>query len=79
MELRIISPNGEKKLSIKWIEVETPVGNFVIHSGHAPTLLTLLPHHDITFQRDTGIQESMPITNGIVDVTREKVTVIINE
>lgn len=79
MELRIITPNSEKQLSIKWIEVETPVGNFVIHGGHAPTLLTLLPHHDIIFKLATGSQESMPIVNGVVDVTREKVTVIINE
>ena len=43
MQLRIISPSGEKKFKIAWVEVDTPVGNFVIHSGHAPTVLTLLP------------------------------------
>lgn len=79
MELRIVRPDGEKKFSIAWIEVETPEGNFVIHGGHAPTLLTLLPHHDIFFQLKTGQRESMLVANGIIEITRERATIIINE
>lgn len=79
MKLHIISPEGEKHVDISWIEVETPVGNFVIHSGHAPTLLALLPKHDILFQRKTGEREIIPVINGIAEITREKVTVIINK
>jgi len=79
MELRVINPEQEKKFNIKWVEVETPVGNFVIHAGHAPTLLTLLPNHDVFFQLTTGQSESMHISQGIIEVTRERATIILSE
>jgi len=79
MELRIIRPYDEKQFVISWVEVETPVGNFVIHGGHAPTLLSLLPYHDLIFQLKTGQRESIPVINGIIEITRERATVIINE
>jgi len=79
MELCIISPEGAKKFDIAWLEIETPVGNFVIHGGHAPTLLTLLPNHDIIFKLKSGEQEFIPVPSGVVDISREGATVIINE
>jgi len=79
MELCIIYPYEKKQFNVSWLEVETPVGNFVIHGGHAPTLLTLLPYHDIIFQLKTGQRELIPVVNGILEITRERATVIINE
>ena len=79
MELQIITPDEEKRFSVDWLEIETPEGNFIIHSGHAPTLLTLLSNHDIVFKLKSGKQESMRIVSGIVDITRERATVIVNE
>jgi len=79
MLLRIISPSGEKKFDIDWIEVDTPVGNFVIHTGHAPTVLTLLPNHDVVFQFKKGHKESITISRGIIEITREAATIIVSE
>ncbi len=79
MELRIVSSAREKKFMVKWIELYTPVGNFVIHSGHAPTLLSLLPDHDIEFQLTTGQRESIKAANGVAEITREVVTIILSE
>ena len=79
MKLHIIMPEEEKQFSIVWLEIETPVGNFVIHGGHAPTVLTLLPGYDILFKLKTGKQESITVANGIVEITRDGATIISNE
>lgn len=79
MLLRIIGPSGEKEFNITWIEVETSVGNFVIHTGHAPTVLTLLPDHEVFFQLKTGQRESVKISRGIIEITRETATIILSE
>jgi F0F1-type ATP synthase epsilon subunit len=79
MKLRIIRPHEEEQFSVVWLEVETPVGNFVIHSGHAPTVLTLLPTHDIIFKLKTGEQRSIAVVRGVADITREGATIIISE
>jgi F0F1-type ATP synthase epsilon subunit len=79
MKLRIIRPDGEENFSIVWLEIETPVGNFVIHSGHAPTVLTLLPTHDIIFKLKTGEHLSIAVVRGVAEITREGATIIISE
>ena len=79
MELHIISPDGNKKFFMQWVELETEVGNFVIQPGHAPTLLTLIPNHDIIFLDKDGEQHSISIAYGIADITREKISIITND
>jgi len=79
MRLQIITPHDEKDIDIAWVELETPVGNFVIHGGHAPTVLTLLPKHPVIFRTKSGVEESVLINNGVVDIDREKVIIITDE
>ena len=33
MELNITSPDEQHLLKAAWFEIDTPVGNFVIHAG----------------------------------------------
>ena len=79
MELQIISPDGNKKFFIQWVELETEVGNFIIKKGHAPTLLTLRPHYDIIFLDKDGEKHIFSIPYGIADITRETITIISNK
>jgi len=79
MKLQIITPHDKKDIDVAWVELETPVGNFVIHSGHAPTVLTLLPKHSVIFRTKAGIEESVLINNGVVNIDREKVIIITDE
>lgn len=79
MELTIISPQEQRVLNIAWFEIDTPVGNFVIHAGHAPTILTLLPEHIITIRLKSGKQESIQAHRGIVHITRKSSTIVLSE
>ena len=61
MLLQIISPAYKKTFSISWLEVDTPVGNFVIQKGHAPTVLTLQPDRDVIYRLKNGQQKTLMI------------------
>jgi F0F1-type ATP synthase epsilon subunit len=77
MELHITSPQETQVFAIVWIEVPTPAGSFVIQPEHAPTLLIISPDKEITFCLKNGKQQSLLVSQGIVEVTRTIVTLII--
>ena len=79
MKLFVISPFGKKYFDIAWIELNTPVGNFVIQPGHAPMMLTLSANKEIIFCLNSGKQESFVIKQGIIDITRTSATLFLNE
>ncbi len=79
MELTILSPQQHKSLKISWIEVETAVGNFVIQKDHVPTVLAVLSHQPITYCLTNGKKETFTSTGGILNVTRESATLLLNE
>ena len=76
MELHIISPESTLMFRVVWVEVNTPVGNFVIQPGHVPTVLLLEPNKAVKFRLDNGKQEAVLIKDGILEVTRTTATVI---
>lgn len=79
MQLIVTSPEEQQILKAAWFEIDTPVGNFIIHAGHAPTILTLLPHSTITIRLKSGKEESIHASNGIVHVTRTSATIILGD
>lgn len=79
MKFTIISPYEKTTYAISWIELNTPVGNFVIQPGHAPTILTLSPGEKITFGLANGKRESLIIKQGIAHVTRDSATILLSE
>jgi len=79
MNLHIIRPLSKEELQIAWVEIETPVGNFVIQPKHAPMVLTLTPGEDITFCLSNGKQKSIPVKQGIVEITRNGATILLSE
>ncbi len=76
MELTIVTPESQRTIRIAWLEIETPAGNFVIQSGHAPMLVTLIPNHDIFVRLKNGKQENIFVRRGIVQITRRQTTII---
>lgn len=79
MLIQIISPLQTLDYEGVWVELNSDIGNFVIQSGHAPMLLVLSPHKEIIFRLKNGKDESIRPAQGIAQITREKVTLIINE
>lgn len=79
MKLTITSPEQQHILKAAWFEIDTPVGNFIIHAGHAPTILTLLPQSTINIRLKSGKQETISAPSGIVHVTRKASTIILGD
>lgn len=77
MDLHIISPEYELTKKIAWIELNTPQGNYIIQQGHIPFIIPLLAHAPLTFQLESGKQQTIEVLDGIAEVTRTQVTVII--
>lgn len=79
MQLQIAKPTEKRILEISWIDLQTPVGSFVIQPEHAPVILALTPDSTITFGFDDGKQESLVIKSGIAHVTRDSVILLLND
>lgn len=79
MEFTILSPDQKKVFNIAWIEVNTPLGNFVIQRGHAPTILLVSPKEPLIICLSNGKQETFTTEGGILEITRQKATLIVNE
>lgn len=79
MEFRIITPEEIHVYAVAWIEANTPNGNFVIQPGHAPTILILSRGKEISFRLMNGKQEAFFVERGILEITRENATLIVNK
>lgn len=79
MQLLVISPYDQHEYMIVWLDIQTPQGNFVILPGYAPAIFTLLPNNPYIFCLENGVQKSVLIRNGILEVQRDKAKIIMNE
>ena len=79
MKLIISTPYSLKELSIAWLEVNAPTGNYVIQEGHIPMILSLSPDQKLTFRLKSGREESITVRQGMITVNREETTAIITE
>lgn len=79
MKFTIISPYDKKVYAISWIELNTPIGNFVIQPGHVPTILTLSEGEKITFGLANGKRESLTVKQGVAHITRDSATILLSE
>ncbi len=70
MKLTIMHPNQTIEHMIVWLEVITPQGSFIIQKEHIPTVFTLIPGSSLSFCLKNGKQESLHITQGVVEITR---------
>lgn len=77
MNLTLLSSTEKKSYSIVWLEVNTPLGNFVVQEGHAPKIVLLADNKPITFLLKNGKQETTTIKNGILEVTRDAATILL--
>jgi F0F1-type ATP synthase epsilon subunit len=76
MELELISPEQKTSITVAWVELNTPTGNYIIQPGHIPMIIPLTADQPFTFQNKSGKQESCDVASGIAHVERTKVTII---
>lgn len=79
MELNIVGPTHRKTVLVSWVELETNVGNIVIQPGHAPMILVLARKKPVTFSLQQGTQETLDVSGGIAQVTREAINLMLND
>ncbi len=78
MKLRIITSEKTYEHFISWIDINTPAGNTIILEHHAPMVAQLVTGKKLHFKLKTGETESITVAKpGIIEVTREHVTVLI--
>lgn len=79
MELHLISPRYHKKHHILWLTVTTESGSLVIQNNHAPLIASIAPKTECSFLIDNDTTETLLILKGIIEVTRDRVTLLIHE
>lgn len=79
MRLRIATPLEKHELEIAWIEINTPVGNFIIQPEHAPMIITLSPMSAINYRLTSGKEETKKVMQGIAHVERDHITLLITQ
>ena len=79
MQLTIISPLKKEQYDIAWVEFNTPLGNFVIQPGHAPTAFTLSEKKQFVYCLKSGKEEVVIVNHGIAEITRTNVTVLLTQ
>lgn len=78
MELRILSPKTDKYLTVDWVEINTPAGNMVIQSFHAPLIATILANSTVTACEGKTVHQ-IPVSVGSVKVAHNVVTLLMHE
>ena len=79
MNFYIISPFEKKTHSVAWLEINTPLGNYVIQPGHVPMILTLSANKELIYCLTSGKQESFIVKQGLIEITRTTATVLLDE
>ncbi len=77
MELKIIRPAGSQSMKINWLEAQTDQGNFVFMPGHAPMVILLAQNKELAIEQWDCTRTVMTIASGILQVTRNVITLII--
>ncbi len=78
MQLIIISPSKKEHFDIAWVELNTDQGNYIIQPGHAPTFFSLKPHAPLVYCLKNDEQEVVMIKRGMVEVTRNQITLLLS-
>ena len=78
MELSIISPTKKEIIDIVWAECNTPLGNYVIQPGHAPTIFALSAHKPFIYCLKNGTEEVIMIKQAIAQITRTSIILLLN-
>ena len=77
MELKLIGPISSQSMQVNWLEVETQQGSFVIMPGHTPMVVLLAENKEITMELEDGSTTLMTIVGGVLEVTRNTLTLIL--
>ncbi len=78
-ELKIISPKKTTNVTVTWIEVESPSGNFIVGPNHAALVSMLKQQGTLTYHDYTGFTKKLVVPGGIFRVAGGNVVVILDD
>lgn len=74
--LNIITPTGQTKTYVEWLDVTTTSGNMVILENHAPLLAVIHPNSTLSWKISDGAVEARTVENAIMHVGRTTIMII---
>ena len=77
MKLQIITTQRVVEHEVTWIELNTPAGNMIVQDGHAPMMIELRSGHELLYQKEDGVQDSIMIIQGIAHIMRHEVKILL--
>lgn len=79
MKFVVMRPGEITEYLVEWIEIATDQGSFVIQPEHAPAIFTLSSHQACVFGLSTGVEESILVSQGVIEVGRTSVLLLISD
>ena len=77
--LEIISPTKVEKISIIWVEIESPTGSFLVAIDHSPLISVLKKQSLLTYKTDNSKKLSREIYGGMFEVSGNLARVILEQ
>ncbi|MCK4517142.1 hypothetical protein KAT92_00060 [Candidatus Babeliales bacterium] len=77
-ELEIIQPTKAERISVFWIEVESPTGNFLVGADHSPLVSIVKERGVVTYKMFNGSQVSLDVYGGVFRVAHNKALLILD-
>ena len=77
LTLEIISRKKTEKISVLWVEVQSPSGDFVVGPGHYPLVSLLKDRGKITYKEYQGGEKSIDTYGGIFTVDGDVATIVL--
>ncbi|MBY0353658.1 hypothetical protein K2W90_04820 [Candidatus Babeliales bacterium] len=78
LELEIIGPTSAKKLTIKWVEIESPTGSFLVGPGHIPLVSIIKKKSILLYQPHDAEATTLEVDGGIFSVADNKAIAILD-
>lgn len=79
LELEIISPTKSNKISIQWIEIESPNGSFLVGINHSPLISIIKKKGILVYKKKDGKEIATEVYGGIFKVAHNKATIILDQ
>lgn len=77
-ELEIVFKTESKKVTVLWIEIESPNGDFLVGPDHSPLVSLLKKPGKMRFQEFNGPERSYDVFGGIFKVSNNKAIAVLD-
>ena len=79
MNVTILTPSSRTNVDAQWVDVQTTQGNRIILPGHEPFVARLARNKPIALGMQEDVVKSINAVDGLIEVTRQEVIIILDE